>query len=333
MKKIFRILPGFILSGIALWLVLKEVSFNELVISFQKMNLGYLFLALVVVTINLFTRAFRWQLVLKPIREVSLIACFRLTSIGYLVNNLLPLRMGDVVKGSLLKRYKFSIVEGVATVFLERVLDTAILILLFCGILMAVDLSIDLPTEIKNAGLLVGIGTFFMLLFLFLFVRHKNFFENKLLILLKRFPPKIVSLFNSLLEKVNTGFVSLKHPGIFGYIFSISVGIWLVDALVPYFFLKAFGISLDYKDALILLILIAISSIVPTAPGMVGVFQYVCVLYLTDLLNIDKSVSVSFSLAWNLFLYLFLTCIGILALIREKITFKDIFKARLKDSS
>ncbi len=329
MKKLLRTLPGFILSAIALWLVLKEVSFDELVNSFQKMDLTYLFLALVVVAINLFSRAFRWQLVLRPIREINLIACFRLTSIGYLVNNLLPFRMGDVAKGTLLKRYNFSMVEGVATVFLERVLDTVLLILLFCGLLMAVDLSIDLPTEIKNAGMLVGIVTFSMLFFLFLFVRHKNFFENKLLILLKRFPSKIVDLGNSLLEKVNTGFVSLKHPGLFCYVFIVSTGIWLVDALVPFFFLKAFGIGLDYKDALVLLILIAISSIVPTAPGMVGVFQYVCVLYLTDLLNIERSVSVSFSLAWNLFLYLFLTCIGILALVRERISFKDVFKTRL----
>ncbi len=323
MSKILKLSVGILISGLCLWLALRNVTFEQILETYSNVNEHWLFLAFIVFNLNVYLKGWRWKFVLTPIHQIGVLPCYYLTCIGGLMNNILPARMGDVLRGVFLRKYAFSRIEGIATVLLERVLDTGTLMLFFCGIILFVGLPIEIPAYMKMGAMWLGAITIFFLVFFYWWINNPTKADHFLDKVQKIVPTKLRPLLDKFVGRINVGFVVLSRPAALLRIMGLNILIWLSDALVPMFLLYAFNISLPYHVALFLLIVVAISTIVPAAPGFVGVFQYVSVLFLVPY-GIEKAQAVGFSLAWNLGIYLNMSLLGFLGIWLEKISLTDI---------
>lgn len=322
-------LVGLLLSGLCLFYILRDISLADFVRIFSQLQPFSLLMVLLVFVANLLLRAVRWWLILKPIKYIEIKTCFWLTCIGYFFNNFIPARLGDVIKGVMLKSYQISAVHGIVTVLFERIMDTASLLLFFCTILLFTAVPIDISSVIGSGIILVGILTVFILTFIWMSVNQPSQVDFWLGKTIYRAVPKFKPMIRRFLGKVNTGFVLLRDGQGVSILVLLNLFIWSFEAFIPYFFLQSFNVDIGYTGCLLLVIVMAIASIVP-APGMIGVAQVVSVVFL-HAYHVEKSVALSFSFAWNLSLYFLLSLLGLMGFFVLGVSFTQM-KALLKEA-
>ena len=135
---------GMGISVFFLALLFRSMDFAKLLAALRAMDALFLVPAVASTLFSYYVRAYRWKLLLAEEKNTSMGNLFAAVSIGYMANNLLPARIGELVRVYVLGER-----EGIdkGTVFASLVLDR-----LFDGcavlcILMATLFTLRLPGE------------------------------------------------------------------------------------------------------------------------------------------------------------------------------------------
>ena len=128
----------FLAFGLFLfWLAYRGIDTQTVVDSLSQANLWWIALSLVLGIVSHLSRTLRWRLLLEPLgRKPSVKNTFFAVMVMYLANLALP-RLGEVSRCSIMKRYEdipFS--KSLGTVFLERMVDMVVLLLMFIIVLI-----------------------------------------------------------------------------------------------------------------------------------------------------------------------------------------------------
>jgi hypothetical protein len=288
MKKNFII--GFIISFLFMYLSLKGLDFSEIKTSFQSANYIYLFPALLLVLLLLLLRSYRWGVMLSPLIKYDQKTLFVITAIGFMVVSIIPARIGEIARPYLVKQKNgIKMSSTIATVVVERIFD--LLAMMF--ILFIVILVIPLPSALFNSGitlLVVSITAFMCLIFLAV---KKDFSLNKADIIFEKLPDKPAAFLKRLLHSFVEGLQILPDIKKTLYLFFLSVLVWVVNSATFYVMFYALGFELSFIDACALMVVAAISVILP-APGFVGTFHYACILGLSYF-GISKAEAASYA--------------------------------------
>ena len=112
----------------------------------------------------LILRAFRWKFLLRPIQSENVNGLFSVLMIGYFSNNILPARMGELVRVQFLRmNYNISRMQALATILVEKVFDGLMLFGLFG---FSLSFYHAFPPWIKQGGVVMGLvflGTLYVL--------------------------------------------------------------------------------------------------------------------------------------------------------------------------
>lgn len=120
--KILRWLLPLLISGLAIWLVFRQVELSQFIDNLSKIGWRTLFLAVLLYFASLFTRVFCWWLLLR--RRVSYWDAFFTMCAGYLLNNVFPFRLGEVGRALLLDSTEGpSALAVFSSVLVERIFD------------------------------------------------------------------------------------------------------------------------------------------------------------------------------------------------------------------
>ena len=304
--KILKIALGLALSLGCGYLAVRDVAWSEVVQAFRFVDLGLLILSTLWLGFVFLVRAYRWQLLLAPVAAVPFSAVFSATLIGFMGNNILPLRGGEVLRLYALARLGFvSMSHALATGTLDRVFDM-LLVSLFLGFSLPLIPALEgyIATNMLFLGLIVILlGSGWWL------VRG----ENPMWI--RRVPQRIqprVEEFLDSLHVLRSGPLLLKTV-------LLSTVIW--GGLVVYYWLllHACAFSLPVEAALIVMLLLAVGVALPAAPGFVGVFHYAVVLALS-FFSVPKEDALSFSIVAHLAQYIPVTLVGLFLLLRSGVT-------------
>ena len=115
---------GILCAAVFLYLAVKEIDAGSLQAAFSAINYGFVFLAVVVSLATYWIRAWRWRIILRPMKEVQLSTLFAATVIGFMANNILPLRVGEVGKALVLStKEQLKVSAILATIVVERAFD------------------------------------------------------------------------------------------------------------------------------------------------------------------------------------------------------------------
>jgi uncharacterized protein (TIRG00374 family) len=223
---------------------------------------------------SLFLRAVRWRLLLVAARPVPVGIVFAVNSAGQMGNNLLPARLGDVFRATNLGPVGISGGFALATVFVERVLDTGFLVFLSGVALSSIS---AVPEWLARASrLLAGVacgGLAFALLV--------PLFEPAILRAGEAcVPARWLAPFRRLVEQFVLGLRSLRDARrVLGFAL-LTIAIWTLDGAGLWALASGFGVELSPGTTLPVMTALALSSAIPVAPGNLGVYQMVGVAVL-----------------------------------------------------
>lgn len=164
-RGVARLALGMAISGVSVFLVLQVVDLEEAALHLGAASWPVLGLALVGIWADVLLRAVRWQLLLRPIAHISLVRVTRYLLVGYLANNVLPARVGELVRAHYVgDRERVSRASVVGTIVVERALDVMGLVFIgfiawwLTGMLGAIQplLAVGLVVSVAAGGVIWG---------------------------------------------------------------------------------------------------------------------------------------------------------------------------------
>jgi len=245
--------------------------------SLTNAKYGYVPIIVVWGSISSWIRALRWRVLLTSEQDIPAKNVFWANMAGYLGNNILPARAGELIRAAYVSRENhISTSFALATGLVERFIDLIALVILgSISISMTGILSKPLQDALKVMAGIAGVGIITLLIL--------PYFENKILQAVDRLPilnTPVKEKLGGLLEQFLRGIEALHHPKrAFGFILFTSL-IWLMDGTGTIILARTLDLKLTFPQAFLLLAGLGLSSAIPSTPGYIGVYQFVAVIVL-----------------------------------------------------
>jgi len=161
-KKMLSVVIGAVISILLLWALFRNIDFVELTHALKGANYVWLLPNILLIIFTMYLRSWRWKFMMAPIKQVSFSNLLAATCIGFMANNVLPLRLGEFVRAYSLSYQDREISKSasLATIFVERMIfDLVALLMIFGFVLVVSNLQID--PRIRS-GVLFAIGIAFI---------------------------------------------------------------------------------------------------------------------------------------------------------------------------
>ncbi len=275
----WRFWIGIVIAGLSIWYVARGIPIEDVVAAMKQANLLLLFvLSVPCYIVATWVRALRWRHLTNPVAEIDRVPLFHAQAIGFLVNNILPLRVGEFVRSWYLARKQgVSATSILGTVVIERVIDVV------CVLLIA---AASLTWAGRGGDSLLARGTMLLLpaacvpvmgliairLFPEQVIRITHFAAKPL-------PTRIGATLERLLRRFADGLHSLSLGSHLAWILVHSVTIWLLLSTIPMLAgIYAFGLELGnpietLMISWILLAAVGVAVAIPSTPGFFGTYQ------------------------------------------------------------
>jgi uncharacterized protein (TIRG00374 family) len=304
--------------GLLLW-ALRGVRLTDVLQHVAAAKPAPLLAAVVLATLTFPLRLIRWRLLLRDDRGQPYPAgsLWHAVALGFMANNVLPLRAGELVRAyaaSRLAGIRFATV--LSSIVVERIFDALTVV----ALLTLALLTPDLPASISIGGVSVaqmaqtgGVVGGAALLVAILVLAAPLTAERMVRRLLpwQRLADRIVGL----IEEIRQGLVVLRTPARLLAVLFWSLVLWLVNALAFYVGFWSFDIPVGYAGALLLQGLLALGISIPSTPGFFGPFEAVIVAVL-GLYGVPRDLAFSYAIAYHLTSFIPITLMGLWSLTR-----------------
>jgi len=268
-------------------------------------------------------RALRWRVILRardgapfPLRPL-----WHATAAGFMANNLLPARAGEVTRAYLAaQQLPVAFTTALASIAVERVFDGLTMVGLLTVALAAPSFpraavvgGISLSDLAGWAAALFGAA----LLVALLVVHRPTWWLGRFARLTGAvLSPGRAARLTQLAESLLAGLAVLKSPGRFATVVGWSLALWVVNALSFVVCFRAFGLHVPSLGAFVLQGLIGFGVALPSSPGFFGPFEAVTRVTL-GFYGIAADQAVSYAVAYHLGGFLPITVLGLHSLSRS----------------
>lgn len=319
-------LIGAVVTIALLGWVLRDVSFQEVWHSARQANWLYLGLAVCLATGTFVIRVPRWRILLHnddgtPIAATPL---WHGIAIGFMANNLIPFRAGEVLRAIAINRLaKVGVPNALSSLVAERLFDgITIIALLFVGLLTA---GIPATAEISGfpVGTLAARLAIAPAILLGLCIATLVFPELAKRTVRAMVPSaNMVARLSRLIDGVRAGLGALTSPTRVLGAAVWSILLWGSNALSFYIGFKAFGIEVGLGGALLMQSLLIVLIAVPSTPGYFGVFESAIKAVLI-VFGVDANTAVAYALTYHLTTFVPITLLGLWSLSRTPVTLRS----------
>lgn len=302
---------GIALSLLALYFAAKDVQWPEVVAALSKADRFFLLLALGSVLLNTWTKAVRWRLLFYPMHSrLSILNCVSALLVGQLGNNLLPARLGDLVRVYFIdESSKIGKVIALATTAVEKALDSVMLLLLIA----LLSPWTPIPSWLRRSSLIVS-GVLVVLLLAVIVLASQR---KRIVGTLERWIERHTSLaFLRVLERLAEAsgeLRALRDARVQVQLWGYSVLIWGLAVATNAFMFGALDVEVNPLAAPLLLVVLMTGAVLPSSPLQLGVFHYLCVLTLS-IFGVERNVALSYGVLLHLVVYLPIVAGGVLGL-------------------
>ena len=319
MKDIKRWLPGALVSLALIAAILYFVDFRAMWEAIRTADYRLLGVAVTLALVWMMVRAKVWQTLLRDkasYRDV-LFTCGE----GYLLNNFLPFRLGEIGRAFLLSRKTgMQFGEILPTIVIERSVDLAFSAVIF---LVSLALVIEIPGA-ERIGIIVGVVMLIGLAMMYLLARNTRWALDTFDKLSMRWT-SLQKFGGSFLESFFAGLGVLTDGWLFArFLFWMTLN-WGIAMVWYYLVTLAYFPHAQWTWGLFALGAAAFGGAIPSLPGAVGTFEGAVGGALT-LLTGDESTSLAVALTARLYNYFNSGVIGGIGLSREGQTLSGIYQ-------
>jgi glycosyltransferase 2 family protein len=320
-----KVAAGILVSVGLFAFLLWSVDLRELASQLGRTHLGWVLLSTALGPVGLWVRARRWRYLFPPGPEPP--GLLPAVMIGYMANNVLPLRAGEVIRVYVVaRRWPRGFWAALGTLVVERVLDSIVLVLIL-GILV---LLIPVPPVFRWAAatlLAIDVAAVTVLGWLTVAPHAGPRLARRFL----RPWPGAGDRVAAILERFVYGLDGIRTPAHRAPLMAWTVLVWLVPALIAWVCFRAMDLDLPILAAWTVLAFVGLGISVPSAPGYVGVFHYAAVLALT-VFDVARPAAVGYAIVFHATQIISITVVGWLFLLREHLSLSEVRQPPVPDS-
>jgi uncharacterized protein (TIRG00374 family) len=256
---------------------------------------------------------------------VSLANALRMTVIGFAASAVLPARAGEVLRPWLLARKEgLSATAAFATIILERVLDTVMVLLLFGLFLLLAepDFARGDPvafSRLKIGGALAALVSVAALAVMFFLAGHPGTLNSLQAGFERVLPVRLAATGTRFLRTFADGLAIVRQPGRLAVALLLSVPLWLSIATGIWCVSRAFHIDLPFMGSFLVMALLVVGVAVPTPAG-VGGFHYFYRLAATSFYAAPNDRAVGAASVLHAVSFVPVAVVGLVLLAREGIS-------------
>ena len=261
---------GIAISVLSLYLVLCQVDLAAVGRVLGSAAPGWVAGVTACIAIDVLCRTVRWQGLLAPIQRVRFVPVLGYLLVGYLANNVLPARLGELVRSHYLgDRENMSRATTLGTIVVERVVDTAVLV----AIASAAILLLHVRGVVASA-VLVGLGITGLLIvgLAAALVAHRLPYADRAVAAVERWPSVI-----SLAGRLRGGLAVAGRPRTVAVAVGWSVVAWSATVVGFAAAGHAVGVELTWGQAALLAAGVSLATAIPAGPGYLGTFELAAV--------------------------------------------------------
>jgi uncharacterized protein (TIRG00374 family) len=262
--------------------VLHGYPINELMPAIRSLDWRWMSVAILADLVIYIAHAWRWSTLLAPVVRLRFWRTVQAIYIGLFANEVLPLRVGEVIRCYLLAHWSdLRLSLGFASAAVERLIDGFWMLLAFfitAGFVKGIPKDLIILVRVLGALIVLGAGGLLWIVI----AKHQDhaaLAESRWASTM-RHVIEGVHLMGNVRTLVLTSLISLL------YLF--------LQILMVYALMKSYLLDLSFWVAAGVLAIIRVGTVVPNAPGNVGLLNFACVLALR-LFDVETNVATTFS--------------------------------------
>jgi glycosyltransferase 2 family protein len=303
---------GVTVSAVAIWLLLRQVDLRLVGQALGQARLPLLLLATAMYFVSMTLRAWRWSILLRPVKHLGWREVWPVTALGYAGNLVLPARLGELLRAAVMRNRGVSAGSALATIATERMVDG----LATVGIVLVTTrlLPESAPQWLVDAGRMAALvfGAGLLVLFAMLLAR-----------------PVVARVLAGISERMRwaakpagwalrfvDGLAVLRSPGLLARVVAITALAWAASITEYWLAMAAMGIELPLAGAAFSISAIGLSSAIPAAPGYVGTQELVGVTVL-GLWGVPPEIALAASIAFHVIEIVPIGLVGLVVAWRE----------------
>jgi uncharacterized membrane protein YbhN (UPF0104 family) len=221
---------------------------------------------------------------------------YAITTVGYMANNILPARAGDLLKAVLSSREAgTATADGFGTLVAERVLDVAALVLVFAVLVT----TLRLPLGVEGWMLALVIGGLLVAGAAAALLGRDTGAGRRL----RELAARLLAPTRRLCSPTGAALLAL------------SVVLWLVEGSVYAVLGAVAGVHLSLVDGLYIMALANLVALVPAAPGYLGTFDAAVILGVRLVAGGTHAAALAYAVVVRFVLFVPITLLGLAALV------------------
>ena len=337
MKKARQLFIGLAIAVGALYYTLRNISLDELIASFKEVELVYVLPAFAIIILTFVVRAYRWQILLRPFKQIPVKEIYAPLMIGFM-GNILPARAGEFLRAYLVgKKHGITFAGALSTIIVERLFDMVCLLILFVWVFVVnIDMfdpqltlsGISVQTMLAGFGRFCGILVIGLLCFMFLLSYKEEQVKSWIGWLVKPFPDKWKDRILFMVGEFALGCKIIKDPGPLIQIIFLSVAVWLLFIATYYPFYYAFDLQdKSLESVLLLTVMVCVLITILPTPGFLGSFNAGVLIALHEIMGEAEVKAVSFGMVSWATGFLVLIGGGLFFIFKDHMSVQSLIKA------
>jgi glycosyltransferase 2 family protein len=316
-----RVLLGLAITAVTLWYSFRDVSFEALVRDMGRANLAILILPAVPAYVwSVHVRAVRWRHLTAGVATIGTGSLFRAAAVGFMANNIFPLRIGELVRAWYLAREsKASGTALFGTVIVERLIDATCVLALAAvvlGSLGARAAGLDPIAVLMPLAALVAIPV--------LFIVSLRVAPHRALGLVRAvagrlLPTGAAARVARAVEQLSVGMGGLRGGRATAWVVVHTLVLWLICSVIPFAAaLLALGVDTGGPAGLIkmsfsILVWVGAAVALPSAPGFFGPYHAATWVALRPY-GVDKETAIALGTLSHAVFWVTMTTLGLAVL-------------------
>ena len=310
-----RLLVSIVVVGGLLAWALRDVDLRQLGIALLDVDARRLLLGLAVQLAVMWIKSVRLSVAIRGAVERPVRCVFSASMIGFAGNVLLPARLGELARVSIIEKHNWIGLPLLVTIVgITQVFD----LLALAGYFVALGVwATSLFMTYRWALDLLGIVLLSILASLMVVGQKTQSLRVLLLPICEKLPVAIQRRVTGYAGLFVQGFGILSKGRVVSWVLLTTVAIWSLETVATYLLLLAFHINATLQSAAMLVIVLNLSFIFPITPGNAGMFQAVSVLLLGSF-GITQAAALAYGIGAQSASYALIVSLGVICFCREK---------------
>jgi glycosyltransferase 2 family protein len=306
LKKIRQSLIGLAIAFGALYYTLRNVSFEELATSLKNAELIYILPGLALICLSYVTRAYRWQALLRPFKEIPVKEIYSPLMIGFM-GSILPARAGEILRAYVVgKKHNITFSGAFSTIIVERLFDLVCLMGMFVWVFVFNAEMFDPNLTFSGVSvqsMAIGFGrvcfilVFGLLGFMFLLTWQEEKVKSWIRWFIRPLSEKWKEKIIYMVGEFALGCQIIKDKNALLQVTLFSVLTWALIVALYYPFYLAFDLQTQSLNSLLILtVMVCILITVLPTPAFLGSYNAGVMIALHEIMGEAEVTAVSFGM-------------------------------------